>query len=129
MNVSGFNIIGFALLCGLAGVGYSLATIYWVLKQDTGTPRMQEINAAVLEGGNAFLNREYKTAAVVGLVLFGLLFALGKYVAVGFLIGAIGSAVCGWIGMQVAIRSNVRVAQAAFKGMSNALAVAFRAGS
>lgn len=90
---------------------------------------MREINAAVLEGGNAFLNREYKTAAVAGLILFALLFALGKYVAIGFLIGAIGSAACGWIGMQVAIRSNVRVAQAAFRGMSNALAVAFRGGS
>ncbi len=123
------NIIGFALLCGLAGVAYSLITVYWVLKQDTGTPRMQEINAAVLEGGNAFLNREYKTAAVVGGVIFVLLFGLGKYVPVGFLIGAIGSAVCGWIGMQVAIRSNVRVAQAAFKGMSQALSVAFRGGS
>jgi K(+)-stimulated pyrophosphate-energized sodium pump len=123
------NIIGFALLCGLAGVAYSLATIYWVLKQDTGSDRMREINAAVLEGGNAFLNREYKTAAVVGVILFALLFALGKFVAVGFLIGAIGSAACGWIGMQVAIRSNVRVAQAAFSGMSRALAVAFRGGS
>jgi Na+/H+-translocating membrane pyrophosphatase len=50
------DIVKFALLCGMAGVAYSLTTIYWVLKQDTGTPRMQEINAAVLEGGNAFLN-------------------------------------------------------------------------
>jgi K(+)-stimulated pyrophosphate-energized sodium pump len=123
------NIVNFALLCGLAGVGYSLLTIYWVLKKDTGTARMQEINAAVLEGGNAFLNREYKTAGLVGLVIFILLFGLGKYVAFGFLIGAIGSATCGWIGMQVAIRSNVRVAQAAYAGMAKALAVAFRGGS
>jgi len=123
------NIITFAVLCGLAGVGYSLITIYWVLKRDTGSPRMQEINAAVLEGGNAFLNREYKTAALVGAVIFLVLFWLGKYVALGFFIGAIGSAACGWIGMQVAIRSNVRVAQAAYAGMAQALAVAFRGGS
>ena len=123
------NIIFFAVLCGLAGIGYSLITIYWVLKRDTGTDRMREINAAVLEGGNAFLNREYKTAALVGSVIFVLLFGLGKFVAIGFLIGAIGSATCGWIGMQVAIRSNVRVAQAAYEGMARALAVAFRGGS
>jgi K(+)-stimulated pyrophosphate-energized sodium pump len=123
------NIVNFALLCGLAGVAYSLVTIKWVLAKDTGTDRMREINAAVLEGGNAFLNREYKTAAMVGAVIFVVLFWLGKFVAIGFLIGSIGSATCGWIGMQVAIRSNVRVAQAAYAGMSQALAVAFRGGS
>jgi K(+)-stimulated pyrophosphate-energized sodium pump len=123
------DIINFALLCGLAGVAYGLFTTSWVLKQDPGSPRMQEISDAVKEGANAFLNRQYKTVAMVGAVIFILLFGLGKYTAIGFVIGAMGSAAAGYVGMYVSVRANVRTAQAAFTSMAHALKVAFRGGS
>ena len=81
------DIMTFALICGAVGVVYGLFTTTWILKQDAGNPRMQEISAAVREGANAFLNRQYKTVAMVGAVVFVLLFALGKYTAIGFVIG------------------------------------------
>ena len=123
------DIMTFALICGVVGVAYGLMTTTWVLKQDAGNPRMQEISAAVREGANAFLNRQYKTVAMVGAVVFVLLFALGKYTAIGFVIGAVGSALAGYVGMYVSVRSNVRTAQAAFTSMAHALKVAFRGGS
>jgi len=123
------DIINFALLCGLAGVAYGLFTTSWVLKQDPGSPRMQAISDAVKEGANAFLNRQYKTVAMVGAVIFILLFGLGKYTAIGFVIGAMGSAAAGYVGMYVSVRANVRTAQAAFTSMAHALKVAFRGGS
>jgi len=123
------TIIIFGLLCGGFGVAYSLITAAWVVKQDPGSERMQAISGAVKEGATAFLNREYKTVAIVGVVLTILLFFLGKWVAIGFVIGACGSALAGYIGMMVTVRSNVRTAQAAFKGLSPALTVAFKGGS
>jgi K(+)-stimulated pyrophosphate-energized sodium pump len=124
------DIMSFALLCGAVGVAYGLVTTTWVLKQDPGSQRMQEISAAVREGANAFLNRQYKTVAMVGAVVFVLLFfVLGRWVGVGFVIGAVGSALCGYIGMYVAVRSNVRTAQGAYTSMAFALKVAFRGGS
>jgi K(+)-stimulated pyrophosphate-energized sodium pump len=123
------DIMTFALICGAVGVAYGLFTTTWVLKQDPGSARMQEISAAVREGANAFLNRQYKTVAMVGAVLFVLLFGLGKYTAIGFVIGAVGSAACGYIGMYVAVRTNVRTAQGAFTSMAHALKIAFRGGS
>jgi len=123
------DIMTFALICGAVGVVYGLITTAWVLKQDPGSPRMQEISAAVREGANAFLNREYKTVAMVGAVVFVLLFGLGKYTAIGFVIGATGSGLCGYIGMYVAVRCNVRTAQGAYTSMAQALKIAFRGGS
>jgi len=123
------NIVNFALICGLLGVAYGMFTTTWVLKQDPGSPRMQEISAAVQEGASAYLNRQYKTVALVGVILFVLLFGLGKYVAIGFAIGAVGSASCGFIGMYVSVRGNTRVAQGAFTSLAHALKIAFRAGS
>jgi K(+)-stimulated pyrophosphate-energized sodium pump len=123
------DIMSFALICGAVGVAYGLFTTTWVLKQDPGSARMQEISAAVREGANAFLNRQYKTVAMVGAVVFVLLFALGKYTAIGFVIGAVGSALCGYVGMYVAVRSNVRTAQGAYTSMAHALKIAFRGGS
>jgi K(+)-stimulated pyrophosphate-energized sodium pump len=123
------DIMTFALACGLVGVAYGLFTTTWVLKQDAGSPRMIEISDAVKEGANAFLNRQYKSVAMVGAVVFVLLFGLGKYTAIGFVIGAAGSALAGYVGMYVSVRANVRTAQAAFTSMAHALTVAFRGGS
>ncbi|GAB4421188.1 MAG: sodium-translocating pyrophosphatase [Thermodesulfovibrionales bacterium] len=119
----------FALACGVLGVIYSLWTAAWVLKQDAGTERMKQISDAIREGATAFLRREYKTVTIVGVVLFVLLTFLGIWTAVGFAIGAIGSALAGYIGMLVAVRSNVRTTQAATKGLQAALGLAFRGGS
>jgi K(+)-stimulated pyrophosphate-energized sodium pump len=123
------NIILFALICGAVGIAYSLITASWVLKQDKGSERMQAISDAVREGATAFLAREYKTVAMVGVVITILLFFLGTWTAVGFIIGAVGSALAGYIGMMVTVRSNVRTTQAAYKGLAAALNVAFKGGS
>ncbi len=119
----------FAFVCGVLGVIYSLWTAAWVVKQDAGTERMRQISDAIREGATAFLRREYRTVAVVGAVLFVLLTFLGIWTAVGFAIGAIGSALAGYIGMMVTVRSNVRTTQAATKGLQAALGLAFRGGS
>ena len=123
------NIILFALGCGAIGILYSLITASWVLKQDKGSERMQAISDAVREGATAFLRREYTTVAMVGAVITVLLFFLGTWTAIGFVIGAVGSALAGYIGMMVTVRSNVRTTQAAYKGLAAALNVAFKGGS
>ncbi|MFZ5996356.1 MAG: sodium-translocating pyrophosphatase [Nitrospirota bacterium] len=123
-------IILFALACGGLGVLYALYTAAWVSKQDAGTQRMQQISNAVKEGATAFLAREYKTVAIVAIVLFIVIFALlGSWTAIGFLIGTVGSALAGYIGMMVTVRANVRTTQAASKGLQNALTLSFKGGS
>ncbi|MFH1035708.1 MAG: sodium-translocating pyrophosphatase [Pseudomonadota bacterium] len=123
------QILGLALVAGALGVVYALITAAWVVKQDAGNERMKEISDAIKEGAEAFLAREYKTVAMVAVVLFVLLFFLGKWTAIGFLTGTIGSALAGYIGMVVTVRSNVRTTQAAFNGLQAALSVAFKGGS
>ncbi len=125
------NTILFALLCGAAGVIYALMTAGWVTKQDAGNEKMQEISDAVKEGAQAFLAREYKAVAMAGGVVLVLLliFGLGVWTGVGFVIGALGSALAGYIGMMVTVRANVRTAQAAHNGIQAALSVAFKGGS
>jgi K(+)-stimulated pyrophosphate-energized sodium pump len=126
------SIIMLSLVCGAIGVAYALMTAAWVSKQDAGSARMQEISNAVKEGAYAFLAREYKTVAIVAVILLIVLAAvpaLGIWVAIGFLIGTCGSAFAGYVGMYVTVRANVRTTQAASKGLQNALTLSFKGGS
>jgi K(+)-stimulated pyrophosphate-energized sodium pump len=122
----------FALLCAGLGIAWGIALTVWIVRQPTGSARMQEIAQAVQEGASAYLRRQYLTIAAVAAVIFlgiGLWDDLGWGTAFGFLIGAVLSAAAGFIGMNVAVRSNVRTAEAAKGGVKPALRVAFRAGS
>jgi K(+)-stimulated pyrophosphate-energized sodium pump len=126
------NIILFSLICGAAGVVYALMTAAWVSKQDAGSKRMQDISNAVKEGAYAFLAREYKTVAIVAvilLILIAVVPALGIWTAIGFVIGTAGSAFAGFVGMYVTVRANVRTTQAATKGIQAALTLSFKGGS
>ncbi len=122
----------FALVCAGVAILYGLYLTWWLLKQPAGNARMQEISRAVQEGASAYLSKQYKTIAVVAVVPFlaiGFYNELGWGTAIGFLIGAVLSASAGFIGMNVAVRSNVRTAEAAREGVGPAFRVAFRAGS
>src|SRR4030066_1748039 len=106
-------------------------TAGWVSKQDAGTAKMQEISNAVKEGAYAFLSREYKTVAIVAVILLCLIavLGLGIWTAIGFMVGTVGSALAGFVGMWVTVRANVRTTQAAHKGLQAALGLAFKGGS
>lgn len=124
------EVMWIPIVCGVIALIYGMYASRSVLSADAGTARMQEISAAVQEGAIAYLNRQYVTIGIVGVVIFVILaFLLGIKVGIGFLIGAVLSGAAGFIGMHVSVRANVRTAAAAAKGLKEGLDVSFKAGA
>ncbi len=130
------GIVLFAVVAAFVGIAYGVYLIQWILKLDEGSDKMKAIARAIQEGANAYLNRQYTTVAYVAAGIFVILWVAGLWspkfgllTAVGFLIGAVTSASAGYVGMKVAVRANVRTAQAAHGGLNAALQVAFKGGA
>jgi K(+)-stimulated pyrophosphate-energized sodium pump len=124
------NVLWLIILCGVLAVVYAIWATYSVMQADPGSERMQQIAAAVREGAQAYLRRQYATIAAVGVIIFLIVgFLLGWPVAIGFAIGAILSGSAGFIGMNVSVRANVRTAQAAIGSLAGGLELAFRSGA
>jgi K(+)-stimulated pyrophosphate-energized sodium pump len=124
------TVLYFAIACGVLAIIYGALTSRWVLAQPQGNERMREIATAIQQGASAYLNRQYTTIGIVGVVMcIALAVALDLQTAIGFLIGAVFSGATGYIGMNISVRSNLRTAEAANQGINAALTVAFRGGS
>src|SRR5690606_607536 len=124
------TILYVVILCGLLSVAYAIWATQSVMAADQGNARMQEIAGAIREGAQAYLNRQYTTIAIVGVVVFVLAWwLLSAIAAVGFLVGAVLSGAAGYIGMHVSVRANVRTAQAASNSLSAGLDIAFKSGA
>lgn len=124
------DVVTLALLAGILTLLYAGLLTYLVLRSPKGDQKMQEISGAIMEGANAFLSRQYKTLIPIVVILLAVIwYAIGTSTAVAFLVGVISSALAGYIGMQVSVRANVRVAEAAKSGLGPALTTAFRGGA
>ena len=135
MNIESAVIL-FALVSGFVGIAYGVYLMFWVLRQDAGNDAMKNIALAIQEGASAYLNRQYRAVGMVAGVMFLILWLAGVWseyfgllTAVGFLVGATASATAGYVGMVIAVRANVRTAQAASRGLDPALQVAFKGGA
>jgi K(+)-stimulated pyrophosphate-energized sodium pump len=119
----------FSLGAAILAIVFGFLLMRWILKLPAGDEKMQSIAKAIQEGAKAYLNRQYKTVAIVAVILFVLLLFLGIYASLGFLVGAAASALAGYLGMYISVRANVRTTEAAKSGLKNALNVAFRGGT
>jgi len=124
------DVVAFAFLAGVASLLYAGLLTFQVLRSPKGNDKMQGISAAIMEGANAFLARQYKTLIPIVILLCAVIFYfIGANTAMAFLVGVVSSALAGYIGMQVSVRSNVRVAEAAKGGLASALSMAFKGGA
>src|SRR3954451_23237341 len=124
------SVLTVIIACGLLAIVESVGATISVRRADPGCPKMQEIAAAVREGAQAYLRRQYTTIGIVGIVIFFIVgYFLGWLVAVGFAIGAVLSGAAGFIGMNVSVRANVRTAQAAISSLGAGLEIAFKSGA
>ena len=120
----------FILLCGLSAVLYGIITSRQILSLSPGNDKMQTIAKAIQEGARAYLNRQYITIGIVGVIIFVLIwFLFGLSSGIGFLIGAFFSGAAGYAGMNISVRSNVRTTQAASSSLAEGLSVSFKAGA